>query len=77
MILAHNVEIIYRKASHHQLSFDAVCTPIAQLTSDNQHLTKWFQLVGICSGTHEIPYIKFWKPFQPQSKAPPVQHESW
>jgi hypothetical protein len=50
---------------------------MAQLPSDDQHLTQWLLLVGLCSGALYITYILLWKPFQPYTQQPQVQQESY
>jgi len=54
-----------------------ICTPITQLPSDDQHLTKWLPLVGLYSGAPEIASVLLGKLFQPHTQGPPLPYESY
>jgi hypothetical protein len=56
------------------VSLAGFCAPIAQLPSDDQHLTKWLLHVMLYPGSPEIGCILLWKPFQPHTQGPPLQH---
>jgi hypothetical protein len=59
------------------MSPDGFRALITQLASDDQHLTKSCLLVGLCSGAPEIAYVWLWKPFQPHTQGPHLQHKSY
>jgi hypothetical protein len=59
------------------VSLDGFRAQIAQLPSNDQHLTNWLPLVRLYSVTPEITYVLLWKLFKPHTQGPPLQHESY
>jgi hypothetical protein len=59
------------------VSFDEYYAPIAQLPSNDQHLTKWLPLVVLYSGAPEIACVLLWKPFQPYIQGSTLLYKSY
>ena len=51
--------------------------PVANTTSDEHDLTKWFPLARLLSGVPDIAYVLWGKPFQPYTQGPPLKQESY